>query len=94
MIPLVWSSTFTRKLKRKLKRNPALRAEVEQILHQLTQDPFDPSLKSHKLKGELSGLWACSVQYDLRILFEFVYNDETGQKEIYLLTVGGHNEVY
>ncbi len=94
MTTLLWSSAFTQKLKRKVRRNPELRANVEQTLRRLAQDPFDPSLKSHKLKGELSGIWACSVKYDLRILFEFVYNDETGTKEIYLLTVSGHNEVY
>jgi mRNA-degrading endonuclease YafQ of YafQ-DinJ toxin-antitoxin module len=35
----------------------------------LQNDAFDPELGSHKLKGELAGLWACSAGYDLRIVF-------------------------
>jgi mRNA-degrading endonuclease YafQ of YafQ-DinJ toxin-antitoxin module len=46
------------------------------------------------LKGELSGVWACTVDYDNRILFEFVKNPDAGNEEILLLTLGTHDEVY
>ena len=94
MTTLVWTKTFTRKLKRKLRRAPSLRAGVEQTLSQLAQDPFAASLESHKLKGQLAGVWACRLTYDLRILFEFVDNPNTGEQEIHLLTIGSHDEVY
>jgi mRNA interferase YafQ len=94
MTPLVWSPAFTRTLKRKIRRNPNLRGAVEQTLHQLALDPFAPHLESHKLKGPLAGILACSVDHDLRILFEFVQNPDTGQSEILLLTIGSHDEVY
>jgi len=94
MTTLVWTKAFTRKLKRKLKRAPSLRVEVEQTLRQLAQDPFAASLESHKLKGQLTGVWACRLTYDLRILFEFVDNPNTGDQEIHLLTLGSHDEVY
>jgi mRNA-degrading endonuclease YafQ of YafQ-DinJ toxin-antitoxin module len=83
-----------RALRRRVRRRPSLRDEVERTLRQLAQDPFHPSLYSHKLKGQLSGVWACSVGYDVRILFEFVQNRESGEEEILLLTVGSHDEVY
>jgi len=51
-------------------------------------------LHSHKLKGELAGAWACTVDYDNRILFEFVENPQPGDEEILLLTMGTHDEVY
>ena len=35
-------------------------------------NPFAPQLETHKLKGKLSGSWACSAGYDLRIVFDFV----------------------
>jgi mRNA-degrading endonuclease YafQ of YafQ-DinJ toxin-antitoxin module len=60
----------------------------------VVRDPFHPSLHSHKLKGELAGAWACSVDYENRILFEFVQNPESGEEEILLLTMGSHDEVY
>jgi addiction module RelE/StbE family toxin len=94
MTTLVWSSSFVRALKRKVRRRPDLRERIEQTLRQLAQDPFHPSLRTHKLLGQLSGTWACSVSYDIRILFEFAQNPESDEEEILLLTVGTHDEVY
>ena len=94
MKTLVWSSAFVRALKRATRRRPAWQASIERTLRQLAEDPFHPSLRSHKLKGQLAGAWACSVDYDVRILFEFTQNPATGEEEILLLTMGSHDEVY
>jgi mRNA-degrading endonuclease YafQ of YafQ-DinJ toxin-antitoxin module len=91
---LVWSSAFARALKQKIRRNPELRDRIEQTLRQLAEDPFQPSLRSHKLKGALADTWACSAAYDLRILFEFVQNPQSAEEEILLLAIGTHDEVY
>ena len=94
MRTLVWSSSFVRAFKRAARRRPGLRTRVERTLRQLAEDPFQPSLRSHKLKGQLAGAWACSVGHDVRILFEFVENPATGEEEILLLTMGSHDAVY
>lgn len=52
------------------------------------QNPFDPRLHTHKLKGELSGAWSYYVNRDYRILFRFIKQDEVlyydiGTHEIY-----------
>lgn len=60
----------------------------------LQNDPFHNSLKTHKLKGVLDGSWACSVDYDLRIIFDFVKNPDTKETEILLIDIGSHEEVY
>ena len=39
-------------------------------------------------------MWACTVDYDNRILFEFAQNAATGEEEILLVTLGTHDEVY
>ena len=67
---LLWSARFIGDFKRLARRNPQLRSVVEQILQQLAEDPFYPSLRTHKLKGDLLGTWACSIDYNNRILFE------------------------
>ena len=72
MRTLIWSLHFSRSLRRKLRQNPPLHQPIEAALRQLADDPFHPSLHSHKLKGELAGAWACPVDFDNRILFEFV----------------------
>jgi addiction module RelE/StbE family toxin len=91
---LVWSPAFVRAFKRAVRRQPDLRARVERTLKQLVEDPFHPTLHSHKLRGELAGAWACTVDYDNRILFEFVRHPESGEEELLLLTMGTHDEVY
>lgn len=77
-----------------VRRQPELRTKIERALRQLAEEPFHPSLHSHKLKGELAGVWACTVDYDNRILFEFIQGSESDAEEIYLLTMGTHDEVY
>ena len=94
MKTLVWSSRFVRAFSRVVRRQPELRTKIERPLRQLAEEPFHPSLHSHKLKGELAGVWACTVDYDNRILFEFVQGSESGAEEICLLTMGTHDEVY
>lgn len=94
MRTLIWSSLFSRSLRRKLRQNPPLRKPIEEALRQLADDPFHPSLHSHKLKGDLAGTWACTVDFDNRILFEFVADPASAQDAIYLLALGTHDEVY
>lgn len=47
-----------------------------------------------KLTGDLSGIWSCSIDYDYRILFEFVTDPEDEEEAILLLQMGSHDEVY
>ena len=94
MTTVVWSRSFARVLRRKTQRNPQLRDKVGQTLRRLADDPYHPSLRTHKLAGELSGTWACSVTRDIRVVFEFVTEAESGEVEIHLLTAGTHDEVY
>jgi mRNA interferase YafQ len=91
---LVWSPIFIRKFKRLIRQNPNLRVSVENTLKKLADDPFQSSLRTHKLKGDLSDRWSCSIDYSNRIVFKFVINKETKEEEIFLLTLGSHDQVY
>ena len=94
MITLVWGTGFKRSFKRALRSRPDLRERIEYTLRLLSEDPFQSVLHTHKLKGELEGSWACTVDFDCRIVFEFVQNPKTGDEEIQLEAVGTHDEVY
>ena len=52
------------------------------------RDAFDPRLRTHKLKGELSAYWAYSVNREYRILFRFL-----GPHEVIYYDIGTH-EIY
>jgi len=64
------------------------------VLKSLAENSFEPSLQTHKLKGQLTGSWACSVAYDCRIVFDFVENPESRDEEILLIDIDSHDEVY
>lgn len=65
---LTTDASFKRAFKRLVKKNPQLQDKILGVLELLGNDPFHPSLKSHKLTGQLEGLWACSVTYDCRVI--------------------------
>ena len=77
-----------------MRHRPELLSKIERVLKILVQDVFHPSLHTHKLKGVLAGSWACTVDYDYRIVFEFTRDQETGDELILLEAIGTHDEVY
>ncbi|MGD0126644.1 MAG: type II toxin-antitoxin system YafQ family toxin [Terriglobia bacterium] len=89
---LLPSKTFTSRAKTVLKKHRQRAADLRETLDLLATDCFHPRLKTHKLKAELEGCWACSAGYDLRIVFKFVVHE--GAEAILLQTMGTHEEVY
>jgi len=89
-----FSSSFKRAYKALICKRPELQPKVETVLRLLAEDCFEPSLQTHKLKGKLAESWACSVEYNCRIVFDFVDNSETAEEEILLIDIGSHDEVY
>lgn len=91
---LAWDTSFRRAFKRRTRHNPSLRDRIFQVLDRLAEDPFHPTLKTHKLSGQLKGLWACWVEYDCRIVFAFAPDPDTGAEMIVLIDLGTHDEIY
>ncbi|MBM4165547.1 MAG: type II toxin-antitoxin system mRNA interferase toxin, RelE/StbE family [Ignavibacteria bacterium] len=94
MPTLHWSSRYQSAFRKRTKQNPKLYDKIADIMRRLEQDPFAGTLKTHKLHGRFEGSWACSVEYDLRIVFEFKKNPDTQQDDILLVDIGTHDEVY
>lgn len=88
-IKLVWDESFKRIYKKKTKRRPELKSLFWEKIELFTRDPFHKSLRTHKLTGKLSGLWAFSIDYDTRLIFEFIEEDQVA-----LIDFGSHDEVY
>jgi addiction module RelE/StbE family toxin len=89
---LLRSKAFVRSAKQFVKGDRKRAEKITETLRLLAKDPWQPSLRTHKLKGKLDGCWACTAGYDLRILFDFV--EKADQPTILLLAVGTHKEVY
>jgi mRNA-degrading endonuclease YafQ of YafQ-DinJ toxin-antitoxin module len=81
---IIYSSKFAREYK-KLPNNIKNIAEEQEIVFR--QDPYDPQLKTHKLKGKLSGFLSFSIAYKYRIIFEFAQDKNT----VYFHSVSDHD---
>ena len=81
---IVYSAKFAREYK-KLPHTIKDLAEEQEALFR--KDPFDPKLKTHKLKGGLGGFLSFSIDYKYRIIFEFTKDKNT----VYFHSVGDHD---
>ncbi|MEX0616657.1 MAG: type II toxin-antitoxin system mRNA interferase toxin, RelE/StbE family [Candidatus Woykebacteria bacterium] len=63
-----YSSKFAREYKKLPNSVKDIAENKEDILR---LDPFNPRLKTHKLKGELADFYSFSITYQLRIVFHF-----------------------
>lgn len=82
---IIYSSSFERAYK---KLPSAVKTSAEKAEQVFRQDPFDPRLKTHKLKGRLKDFWSFSITQKYRIVFELgkegiVYFHLVGDHSIY-----------
>ena len=90
MYTLVWTAGFERAAAKFVMRHVELKTRFAGILRDLERDPFQPHLKFHHLGGKLKGVQAVSITFGYRIALTV----SISEKEIVLLDVGSHDEVY
>ncbi len=80
---------YTAEFIRHFKRLPiGIKKEAVKKESVFKKDPFDPKLKTHKLKGKLKDCWAFSISYSHRIIFEFTNNKDD---IVYFHSIGKHD---
>ena len=87
---LIYTQSYNKRAAKFLKRHPELTGQYEKTLKLLKLDPFHSSLRLHQLKGKLKDLSSVSINVSYRITLEFIMVE----KEIILVNVGHHEEVY
>lgn len=83
-----YSSDFKKSLEIIKSKNPQLSVKVKKQLHYFQQDARHPSLRTHKLTGNLSNTYSISVDRSIRILYRVKHNRAVFYK------IGTHDEVY
>ena len=73
-----------------LKKHPDILSKYEKTLILLSANPHHPSLRLHKLQGNLKEFYSVSLDLQYRIILDFIIVDEV----IILLDIGSHDEVY
>jgi len=84
------TNSFEKRAKKFFKKHRDLIVKFGMVTSKLHNNPFDKSLKTHKLKGILGNKYSCSLTYEYRIVLTIEIID----KEIYLIDIGTHDEVY
>ncbi len=80
-------STSAHKVFKKFQREE--RRKFDQVINILEIDPFNPKLKTHKLKGNKGERYSCSLNYKERILFMILLKNE-----ILITDIGNNDDVY
>jgi mRNA interferase YafQ len=91
---LVATPGFARAYRKLVRRRPALRDSIDDALLAMSSQVNAPKLHTHKLSGQLAGLFACSCGYDCRIVFSIQEDAGTCEQVILLVDIGTHQEVY
>lgn len=87
---LVFTEQYEKRALRFLKRHPELENQYLKTLQLLEGNPFHPSLRLHKLSGNLGALHSVSISLSYRITMEFLVSEQ----EIIPVNVGDHETVY
>jgi addiction module RelE/StbE family toxin len=91
-VKILQTSKYQKDVVKLVAGNKQLLSKLLEVYKMLEEDIFNPRLRTHKLKGEFEGKWACSLTYNIRIVFKFT--TVNNEKIIELLTVGSHDVVY
>lgn len=81
-------SKLKKELEKIRKNNLQLTKRIEKQLALFTTNPKYPSLRVHKLSGELENIWSISISKDVRMTYL------QSRDEAYFFDIGTHDEVY
>ena len=87
---LLFTNSYVKRVKKFLRRHPDIVSQYKKTLHILEINPEHPSLRRHQLKGRLKKLHSVSINISYRITLEFYI----AEKEIILVNIGHHDDVY
>lgn len=78
---------YTKKFEREYKKlNKEIKLKLESRENVFRKNPHSATLKTHKLLGALGDFWSFSVDFNYRVIFEFVDDNN-----IFFHSVGNHD---
>lgn len=87
---LIFTPSYVKRERKFFKRHPELLGQYEKVLMLLELNPYHPSLRLHRLSGQLGQLYSVSINMSYRLVMEFIILE----REIVLVDVGDHDRVY
>ena len=90
MYKVLETKKYHKKLLKFFKKHKDMIEKYKKVMFLLGSNPYHPSLRLHKLQGELKSYYSISLDLEYRIILDFIIIDN----QIYLLDIGSHDEVY
>ena len=87
---IVISDAYKKRVTKFLKKHPDMLKRYAKAIAILEVDPFHPSLRLHKLKGNLQEYYSVSINMEYRVVIDFLVVDH----EIIPIDIGSHDDVY
>lgn len=84
------TASFLRHARSFFRKHPELKQKFGEIATALQEDPFQPHLGLHALKGKLQGLHAIRITHQYRLTLTILLKEH----EIVLIDIGSHDDVY
>ena len=91
MYSLVWDEAFRRVYREWIAAHPQYSEVCKDKIRLIATDPFHPSLKTHQLSGNLTGLYGARITLELRVIFRVLSDPENS---LLLIGFGDHTEVF
>ncbi|MCA9362422.1 type II toxin-antitoxin system mRNA interferase toxin, RelE/StbE family [Candidatus Kaiserbacteria bacterium] len=66
-----------------------IKKKVLLVLQKFVNDPYDPSLRNHRLSGKWSNHFSIDVTGDVRAVYVYIKDDV-----VHFVAVGSHSELY
>jgi len=89
MTEITFSSSFKRAFKKRIEGRKDLEGKFWKRVEIFQSNLFDSRLRTHKLYGELKEFWSFTVEYDVRVVFQFA-----AKNRALFTDIGTHDEVY
>ena len=87
MKKVAFSPSFQKQLIQLRQKDKKLFVKIKKQFEIFKLNPRHPSLRLHKLKGDLKNTWSLSITMDFRLLF-------IEDSEFYFFDMGTHDQVY
>jgi proteic killer suppression protein len=90
MLEIVFTESYEKRAKKFFKKHPNLLTQYRKTLQILELNPNHPSLRLHKLEGNLSDLYSISINISYRITLELIFQED----KVIPINIGSHDDIY
>ncbi len=86
---ILLSKDLLKELKKRKIKDSKTFSQIQKQLTLFERDPAHPSLRNHKLSGNLNSVWSISINRSIRMVYILLPDNSA-----YFFRIGKHEEIY